>query len=292
MVLVFGLVTGAFLLLAGLATYHFAPRVGPNPIFGVRTGYSFASREVWDRSNRVGGKLIAWTSVAYMALSVVLYAAVDDVPAGIATLGVAIIATLALEMGWLVLYSRRLVRGNATAARTMSKASRWWFVAPVAAIYAGLAIAAVVYAPNLPSDLIATHFDSAGVPDGFSTRAQALITPLGIGGALLALHLFLAWLLGRSSFAASTSRLRLRFSPRVLMALVSASMAYGQLVLLYAALDIFSYNTRAGQHLLPIGLVIALTAVVAAALLGGFFYFIFMSNRKRSEAIGATKGGR
>ncbi|MBI2848743.1 MAG: DUF2867 domain-containing protein [Chloroflexi bacterium] len=26
------------------ATYHFAPRVGPNPIFGVRTGYSMANR--------------------------------------------------------------------------------------------------------------------------------------------------------------------------------------------------------------------------------------------------------
>ena len=54
----YGVGAGLVLVIAGWATYRYAPRVGPNPIFGVRTGYSMVNRDVWDRSNRAGGLIL------------------------------------------------------------------------------------------------------------------------------------------------------------------------------------------------------------------------------------------
>ncbi|MSP14811.1 MAG: SdpI family protein [Chloroflexi bacterium] len=67
----FGLGIGVLLVLAGAATYYFAPRVGPNPFFGVRIGYAYASREVWNKSNRFGGLALAVAGVAIMLYSLV-----------------------------------------------------------------------------------------------------------------------------------------------------------------------------------------------------------------------------
>ena len=39
-------------------------KVSPNPLLGVRTPWTYASRLSWDKSNRLAGRLFLWTGVA------------------------------------------------------------------------------------------------------------------------------------------------------------------------------------------------------------------------------------
>jgi uncharacterized membrane protein len=39
-------------------------KVSPNPLIGVRTPWTYASRLSWDKSNRLAGRLFLWTGVA------------------------------------------------------------------------------------------------------------------------------------------------------------------------------------------------------------------------------------
>jgi uncharacterized membrane protein len=63
---------GAAVPMAGLAALFLAVgavlgRVGPNPIAGVRTPWSYKSRLAWDRSNRLAGRLFFLIGLAGLA---------------------------------------------------------------------------------------------------------------------------------------------------------------------------------------------------------------------------------
>jgi len=104
--LYYGLFLGAILFAAGIATYYLAPRVGPNPIFGVRIGYAYASREIWDKTNRFGGALMALVGVAtalFGFLLTLLNVAQSD---GRLWLTAAMLAALFGGLAWIFFYAR------------------------------------------------------------------------------------------------------------------------------------------------------------------------------------------
>ncbi len=43
---------------SGLGMYFIAPKIGPNPWFGFRLGYTMKSEEAWNRSNKFAGMLL------------------------------------------------------------------------------------------------------------------------------------------------------------------------------------------------------------------------------------------
>ncbi len=47
-------------------------RVAPNPFVGVRTPWNYKSRLAWDRSNRLGGRLLFWSGLAGLAMTPLL----------------------------------------------------------------------------------------------------------------------------------------------------------------------------------------------------------------------------
>jgi len=47
-------------------------RVGPNPVVGVRTPWTFKSRLAWDRSNRLAGRLMFWLGLAGLIAAPIL----------------------------------------------------------------------------------------------------------------------------------------------------------------------------------------------------------------------------
>jgi uncharacterized membrane protein len=53
-------VVGAILAVSGA----YLGKVGPNPLVGVRTPWTFASRLAWDKSNRLAGRLFFWGGLA------------------------------------------------------------------------------------------------------------------------------------------------------------------------------------------------------------------------------------
>ncbi|MFN8473187.1 MAG: SdpI family protein [Anaerolineae bacterium] len=106
----FGLLIGGIFILAGLATAIWAPRVGPNAYFGVRTGYSAANRAVWNRSNRVGGLVMAALGVVMLVITVLIVPLHLPAETEMLVLTGALFALLIPAVVWLFFYTRRLSR--------------------------------------------------------------------------------------------------------------------------------------------------------------------------------------
>lgn len=79
------------LLLAAIGAA--AGRIGPNPVIGVRTPWSYKSRRAWDRSNRLMGRLFFWIGLAGLAA-----APFAPQPLGLTALIVALLAAAALAV--------------------------------------------------------------------------------------------------------------------------------------------------------------------------------------------------
>lgn len=63
-----GLFIASAYLVLGIATFYLGPRIGPNPIFGVRTSVTLEHRDVWDAANRIGGLMLAGMGLVLFAL--------------------------------------------------------------------------------------------------------------------------------------------------------------------------------------------------------------------------------
>lgn len=79
----------------------FLGRVGPNPVVGVRTPWSYKSRLAWDRSNRLAGRLFFWLGLAGLLIGPFLRQ-----PVGMTILTVAIL----VAAGWAAFESWRVWR--------------------------------------------------------------------------------------------------------------------------------------------------------------------------------------
>ena len=77
----------------------FLGRVGPNPVVGLRTPWTFKSRLAWDRSNRLVGRLLFFLGLFGVAASIFA-----PQPAGLVALftGLTIAAFLAVAESWRV----------------------------------------------------------------------------------------------------------------------------------------------------------------------------------------------
>ena len=56
-------------LFAALLQLFVAPRVGPNPYFGFKIGYTFSNREVWKKSNTFVGLLMTLHALAILPIA-------------------------------------------------------------------------------------------------------------------------------------------------------------------------------------------------------------------------------
>jgi uncharacterized membrane protein len=145
--MLFGWIIGGILVLAGLATYLFAPRVGPNPIFGVRVGYSYASREVWDATNRFGGALLALVGAGIALLGVLLQWLGVASRQGVGILTAVLLLALFGATAWMFLYARRLARGAPLARQIAPVEFRWAYLAPAAHFRAARRAGGVLVSP-------------------------------------------------------------------------------------------------------------------------------------------------
>jgi uncharacterized membrane protein len=61
--------SGMMAIVAGLltATGAYLGKVGPNPLIGIRTPWTFASRLAWDKANRLAGRLLFWGGLVALA---------------------------------------------------------------------------------------------------------------------------------------------------------------------------------------------------------------------------------
>ncbi|MCW5852792.1 MAG: DUF1648 domain-containing protein [Anaerolineae bacterium] len=275
MTIMFGYLMGALLVIIGIATYLWAPRVGPNPFFGVRTGYSFANRQVWDQSNRVGG--LAMTSIGVLLLGVAAVLHLVSAPLGtsILVLTGVMLTTLLGMTGWLFFYTRRLALGSDVARSLTPLRLDWSLFAPAVGAWALLAVVTLAVYPGLP-EILVTHFDAAGEPNGWSSRTSFTILYLGLG-LLMAVIPSVAALIARTEPVIGLSRLGgWRLEPRQGILVSSWGMGLANLFLLVVLLDLVWFNWYA-VHLLSPGILVLLGMVV---LLGGVLILFFRYARR------------
>jgi uncharacterized membrane protein len=253
----------------GVATYEIAPRVGPNPLFGVRIGYAYASREVWDRTNRFGGMLLALTGVALALLSLLFQWL--NFPAGdsFRLLTSIMLVALVAEAGWMFLYARRLAQ-SAPLPATMRVTFRWRYLAPSLVTFALLvALAALVY-PSLPAERMATHFNFADQPDGWMTRDAFYLTYLGLAALFVALNALLVVAAVREPLIAFW-RWGERWWLEPARGLIYAGSLFGLVNVMLAVVlwDVAAFNTS-GAHAFPLSLLFWLFVPIVVGMVGLF----------------------
>jgi uncharacterized membrane protein len=269
--LYYGLGIGALLLVIGLVTYYVAPRVGPNPIFGVRVGYSYASREVWDRTNRFGGTVMALIGLV-VALLTPLLELLGVVPSdGILVLTGVMIAALLGGTGWMFIYARRLAQGTAIARELTPVRFRWTYILPVLVTFGMLAAVALYFYPLLPAERMATHFGLDDRPNGWMARDTFYISYLGLAAMLVVLDALAVFLATREpliTFGRWGSSWRL--DPERGLLYVGLAFALVNLLLIVVLVDVVEFNLR-GQHLFPLSALFGLIVPLIALLIALFF---------------------
>jgi uncharacterized membrane protein len=154
---------------------------------------------------------------------------------------------------------------------------RWsYIIAPVIVFLISLVLFAFFYR-LLPAE-VAVHFDFDGNPDNWMGRTMT-------GVALLAPQLFfllLAWSIawGATRLANRSSQASgIRVKAERLVSLMGNILALPQLVILFAMLDILSYNAYQ-THILPTLLFLIIVLVVMTAGLLALAVFIFLRARR------------
>jgi uncharacterized membrane protein len=270
--MLFGWIIGGILVLAGLATYLFAPRFGPNPIFGVRVGYSCASREVWDATNRFGGALLALVGAGIALLGVLLQVLGVAPRQGIGILTAVLFIALLGATAWMFLYARRLARGAPLAHQIAPVEFRWAYLAPVLLTFALLVALAAYWYPHLPADRVATHFNLAEQPDGWQSRDEFFATFLGLAALFVVLDVMVVIVATREPLIAF-GRWGARWQLDPARGLVYTGLALALMNVIFGVVlwDVAWFNTR-GVHAFPLAWLFWMIFPLIALLMVMFFW--------------------
>ncbi|MBI5300950.1 MAG: SdpI family protein [Chloroflexi bacterium] len=267
----FGLMMGAILFIAGAATYVFAPRVGPNPIFGVRVGYSYASRAVWDKSNRFGGALLAAIGVLLLVLALILWGLGIAEQPGVAILTGVMFVTLLGSVVVMFVYARRLALGEPIARAIAPVKFRWAYITPVLVTFLILIALLAYFYPLLPQARMATHFNINEQPNGWMSRASFVEMIVGLGLLMLAINVGVVLLATREPLVAfGRWGAHWQIDPARGLTYMSIAFALTNLIILAATADTIAFNLR-GAHLFPLSLFLWMLIPFIAILIALFF---------------------
>lgn len=260
MLLLFGLGMGTLFVVLGWATFYLAPKVGPNPVFGLRTVHTMSHREVWEAANRLTGLVLMGLGVLYVLLTLLLRGLAVSATAGVLILAGTMLVLLLGSVVGLAGYARRLSEGRGIRRETSPVPFRWRYVAPsLLIIGATFALAAWAY-PQLPS-LIATRFDLDGTPRSWSSPERLMTTVLGAQWLLFAVQLFLVALVTRWPWALALEEAGWPFDRPQLLETLSGVWVLAQGVIALFTADAIWYNVR-GTHLFPQALLLIVAILV------------------------------
>ncbi len=268
----FGWLIGGILFVVGLVTYFLAPRVGPNPIFGVRIGYAYASRETWDKTNRLGGGLMALVGIA-MALVGVLLQWLNFAPSqGTAALTVVMLITLFGALAGLFVYARNLARGTVIARELTPVKFRWAYLMPVLISFTALVAFAAYVDPILPVEKMATHFNINDQPDGWMSRDYFMVTYLGMSLLFVVLDGFVVFLATREPLIAfGRWGARWRLEPERGLIFVGVTFALVNLILIVVLWQIARFNLT-GVFAFPMGWLLWMIVPLIGLIVALFFW--------------------
>ncbi len=167
MLTVIWLLIVVFYLVMAVLQYSVAPKIGPNPYFGLKIGYTLSSKEVWVKANKKVGYLMILHGLIMIPFSVI---AGDNVLLFLLPFLVPLVA-ISIYGIW---YSARLLETieksgpYSTVPIKPIKLSLPWKLSPLLLVLITAAFICITY-PSLPN-VVAVHFDSSGSPNGWSSR--------------------------------------------------------------------------------------------------------------------------
>lgn len=269
--LYFGLLLGAILFVAGIATYYLAPKVGPNPIFGVRIGYAYASRETWDKTNRFGGALLALVGVLTAIVGLLL--TLLNIAPGDARVWLigGMLTALFGALAWMFFYARGLAQGTAIAREVTPVKFHWAYLAPVLVTFALLVASVLYFYPALPADHIASHFNINDQPDGWMSRNDFVVSFLALGLLFVVIDVIAVIVATREpliAFGRWGSGWRL--DPERGLIYTGAAFALVNLVIVSVLANVVWFDTR-GAFLFPFSALLLAIVVLIAVLIVLFF---------------------
>lgn len=267
MLLLFGFGMGVLFIVLGLATFYLAPRVGPNPVFGLRTVHTMAHRDVWEDANRLTGLALMGLGVLYGLMTLLLTWLGVSTTAGIPILAVVMLLSLLGSVVGLAGYARRLSARRGIVREIAPVPFRWRYVAPSLLIIGATLVMAGWAYPQLPS-LIATRFDLNGTPRSWSSPEGLLAAALGGQLLLLSIQLFLIALVTKWPWTFALEEAGWPFDRPQLLETLSGVWALVQGMIALFTADTLWYNVQ-GAHLFPQALLlIAAVLVVPLGILG------------------------
>lgn len=257
----FNIGMGILFIALGALSYWMFAALAPNPFAGFRYSYTLADREIWERTNRLGGILLAIAGALLIAAQLVIRPG----PEGSVTLFLVWIAVTLPPIIWITYSRARQWSREKGAVPTVGDVTPFpppWGLIAVPLILAALAwVGVAVLWPHLP-DTLATHFNGRGVPDGWMPKGTGLLL-------LPFLQTFIALLLGGLIWWGSRHPGILAgggLTARAMAGLLGWTSIVLGLFLGYAYSDTLAFNLT-GKHLLPMEVILIPAVLLGPAIL-------------------------
>ena len=181
---------------------------------------------------------------------------------------------------WFVSYRRRLTQGEKTTTereRAEGLPFRWsYIIVPLAILLLSIILSAYFY-HLLPTE-VAAHFQLDGTPDKWLSREMTMVWVLMPQLLLVLVAGAIAWgitKLGIQSGQTGSTRVK----PERIVSFMGNLVALPQLIVCFAMLDIFSYNSYQ-THIMPMWVFLLAILGLATIALGIFLVFIFSKARR------------
>jgi len=184
------------------------------------------------------------------------------------TFGLIVLGGILAGAVWFMSYARRFVPARETsrpAATAEGLSFRWrYIVLPLALLLLSVILAAYFY-HQLPAE-VATHFQLDGTPDRWLSPGITMVWALVPQLLLTLLALATTGVVSKMGFLFQQVKDTWLKPERILLFMGNA-IALPQLILCFAMLDIFSYNSYQ-QHIMPMWLFLLIILGLATVALG------------------------
>lgn len=232
---VFLLIINVIYLISALLVLFLAPKIGPNPYFGFRIGYSFSSRKVWNKTNRFAGILMAIHALFLFPIiilnNIVYYIIALIVPLLVISIVGIIYASHKLEE------ERVEVKGPVKPIKPLETTFVWKYLGII--LFLILLLMMLIACPSLPNRM-AVHFDASGNPNGWSSKNDFYTTYIILAGAYLALLYFIIYAGKKYPVALHSGVMRIGKDTVFKATILSLNMVF--FILMAAFLWIYFYN--------------------------------------------------
>ncbi len=196
-------------------------------------------------------------------------------------LAIIVIAVVAAGAIWFIFYRRRLIQGGKTA-KSDTKAGglsfRWSYITfPVAILLLSIFLSAYFY-HLLPAE-VAYHFELDGTPDRWFSRGMAMVWVLVPQCFFALLAGAIVWGITKVGiFSRQTGSTWIK--PERILPVMGNMITLPQLIVFFAMLDIFSYNSYQ-IHIMPMWVFLLIILGLATIALGALLTITFRKARQQ-----------